>query len=212
MYHADYVAEKTTGISDIRCPEGGTCARREFELERTSVMNRWLLIGSMACLLVASTGCRMGGGGCGGGACSSGTCNESYGDCGDGGTCNGGTCNGGTCNGHGCGKGILGRMCGMCFMSNGGCNECGDKACGGGCGLGGCNGRLGCQAGPLGWQQGGLDYSSHLQPGLIGHHAPAALNNRPFTPGPPSTQVAYPYYTHKGPRDFLLDNPPTIGR
>jgi hypothetical protein len=25
-------------------------------------------------------------------------------------------------------------------------------------------------------------------------------------------QVAYPYYTTRGPRDFLVDNPPTIGR
>jgi hypothetical protein len=31
-------------------------------------------------------------------------------------------------------------------------------------------------------------------------------------PGPPTAQVAYPYYTIRGPRDFLLDNPPSIGR
>lgn len=30
--------------------------------------------------------------------------------------------------------------------------------------------------------------------------------------GPPTAQVAYPYYTIRGPRDFLLNNPPTIGR
>ena len=30
-------------------------------------------------------------------------------------------------------------------------------------------------------------------------------------PGPPSAQVAYPYYTTRGPRDFLMANPPTIG-
>jgi hypothetical protein len=30
--------------------------------------------------------------------------------------------------------------------------------------------------------------------------------------GPPSAAVAYPYYTTRGPRDFLLDNPPSIGR
>jgi hypothetical protein len=84
---------------------------------------------------------------------------------------------------------------------------CGNAACRGECG-----GRTGCRAGHLGWQQGGLDYSSHLNPGLLGHTAPAALNNRPFTPGPPSAQVGYPYYSHRGPRDFLLDNPPSIGR
>lgn len=29
--------------------------------------------------------------------------------------------------------------------------------------------------------------------------------------GPPSAQVAYPYYTTRGPRDFLINNPPSIG-
>ena len=29
--------------------------------------------------------------------------------------------------------------------------------------------------------------------------------------GPPSPTVAYPYYTTRTPRDFLTDNPPTIG-
>ena len=32
-----------------------------------------------------------------------------------------------------------------------------------------------------------------------------------FNPGPPHGQVAYPYYTTRGPRDFLRDNPPNIG-
>jgi hypothetical protein len=35
--------------------------------------------------------------------------------------------------------------------------------------------------------------------------------NYNFTPGPPVAQTAYPYYTLRGPRDFLLDNPPSIG-
>ena len=30
--------------------------------------------------------------------------------------------------------------------------------------------------------------------------------------GSPGAAVAYPYYTTRGPRDFLLDNPPSIGR
>jgi hypothetical protein len=29
--------------------------------------------------------------------------------------------------------------------------------------------------------------------------------------GPPTAAVAYPYYTVRGPRDFLLNNPPSIG-
>ncbi|MEM7361869.1 MAG: hypothetical protein AAF335_02550, partial [Bacteroidota bacterium] len=72
--------------------------------------------------------------------------------------------------------------------------------------------RPGCIPGRIGWQQGGHDYSAYLQPGCMGHHAGDALNNRPFTPGPPTATVGYPYYTHRGPRDFLLDNPPSIGR
>jgi hypothetical protein len=32
-----------------------------------------------------------------------------------------------------------------------------------------------------------------------------------FNPGPPVAQTAYPYYTLRGPRDFLLGNPPSIG-
>jgi hypothetical protein len=32
-----------------------------------------------------------------------------------------------------------------------------------------------------------------------------------FSPGPPVGQVAYPYYTVRGPRDFLRDKPPSIG-
>jgi len=30
--------------------------------------------------------------------------------------------------------------------------------------------------------------------------------------GPPSPTVTYPYYTTRGPRDFFLANPPSIGR
>ncbi len=35
--------------------------------------------------------------------------------------------------------------------------------------------------------------------------------NYNFQPGPPVAQTAYPYYTLRGPRDFLLANPPSIG-
>ncbi|MFK8111390.1 MAG: hypothetical protein AB8B91_04290 [Rubripirellula sp.] len=176
-------------------------------------MNRWLLIGSLAALLVGSTGCVSGTCGLGGG-CSSGTCSS--------GGCSSGSCSSGSseCASGNCGSGILGKMC----NSGGGCS---DGSCGGGggrvrgalsrvgglcglCGSGSCRG--GCSPGGLGWQQGGHDYSSHLQPGLLGHNAAANLNSRPFTPGPPTGQVGYPYYTHHGPRDFLMSNPPTIGR
>lgn len=65
-----------------------------------------------------------------------------------------------------------------------------------------CNGNLGCRPCNLGWQRGGTDYQSHL--GRNGGPAGAA--------GGQTAQVAYPYYTTRGPRDFFVDNPPTIGR
>ena len=32
-----------------------------------------------------------------------------------------------------------------------------------------------------------------------------------YQPGPPTGQVAYPYYTTRGPRDFLARNPRSVG-
>lgn len=32
-----------------------------------------------------------------------------------------------------------------------------------------------------------------------------------FTPGPPVGAITYPYYTTRGPRDFLASNPRSIG-
>ena len=32
-----------------------------------------------------------------------------------------------------------------------------------------------------------------------------------FAPGPPSAAITYPYYTVRGPRDFLAANPSSIG-
>ncbi len=32
-----------------------------------------------------------------------------------------------------------------------------------------------------------------------------------FDDGPPTGQVAYPYYTNRGPRDFLARNPQSVG-
>lgn len=168
------------------------------DARKDSAMNRCLWIGSLACLLVMSTGClhhntRGGcGGGCASGACGGGGC--STGNCGSG--CNDGSCNScSSCNS----SGVIGKIGTLCGIGNG-------------CGCGGCGGRVGCETGPLGWQQGGLRYSSHLNPGALGCQASQALQNRPFTPGPPTAQVGYPYYTVRGPRDFLVDNPPTIGR
>ncbi len=45
----------------------------------------------------------------------------------------------------------------------------------------------------------------------VNPHAGGYPEMQTFTPGPPIGQVAYPYYTVRGPRDFLQDNPPSIG-
>jgi hypothetical protein len=74
-----------------------------------------------------------------------------------------------------------------------GCNNCGNR----------CN-SCGCRPGPVGWQRGGTDYQSNLN-----HHA---YRWQGAGSGVPSAAVAYPYYTTRGPRDFLVNNPPTIGR
>lgn len=182
-------------------------------------MNRWLGLGMLAALMVGSTGCLhhnvRGGGACASGSCGTPSC--STGGCQSGG-CQSGACescdssgtvgilskvackrkSGGDCGCSSCGSGLLGRIGGLAGV------KCKD-----GCG---CGGQTGCVTGGLGWQQGGHDYSSYLQPGLMGHGAGAQLTGQSFTPGPPTGQVAYPYYSVRGPRDFLMANPPSIGR
>lgn len=70
---------------------------------------------------------------------------------------------------------------------------------GGGCQTGDCGGLIGrmtggrvggAMQGPRGWR--------HQQPEI----GPA---------GPPVGTTAYPYYTLHGPRDFLVDDPPSLG-
>lgn len=43
-------------------------------------------------------------------------------------------------------------------------------------------------------------------PGLCGKHQQQVI-----APGPAAPTYGYPYYTVRGPRDFLVDNPPSIG-
>jgi hypothetical protein len=151
-------------------------------------MQRLLLIASMAGLLFTTTGClhrnlRSG-------QCSS--CNQ----CSQGG---------------GSQKGLLGKL--------GGSHQQGRPV------------PFGCQPGPLGWQQGGTNYPTQVNTGW-GFHPQAggpqgrmagrqgAMAGRQggmggpqgAMGGPQGGTVGYPYYTTRGPRDFLLDNPPSIGR
>ena len=69
-----------------------------------------------------------------------------------------------------------------------------------------CGGALGCRPCTVGWQRGGTDYQRFLDHSRYPHHAQAAPG------GPQGATAAYPYYTVRGPRDFLVDNPPSIGR
>ncbi|BBO30504.1 hypothetical protein [Lacipirellula parvula] len=92
-----------------------------------------------------------------------------------------------------------GEACGGCEgCCNGGpCSMLAERIAGGGCGAGGCGpggcGLAGCGANGLCPHAGGYpEYPT-------------------YNPGPPTGQTAYPYYTTRGPRDFLMANPPTIG-
>jgi hypothetical protein len=79
-------------------------------------------------------------------------------------------------------------------IASGGCNDyCGGRGSGGTLRPGGCGHCSSCANGGLCPHAGGY---------------PAMTN---YNPGPPVGQTAYPYYTTRGPRDFLQNNPPTIG-
>jgi len=52
-----------------------------------------------------------------------------------------------------------------------------------------------------------LHHGGHGMNGAGGHHYRPAEEPA----GGPVGQYAYPYYTLRGPRDFLVDNPPSIG-
>jgi hypothetical protein len=89
------------------------------------------------------------------------------------------------------GKGLLGRIAGTCASAPETCAGCGDPNCPN-CGR---NGRdPGDERdGPLARQRA---ESNAYQGGQ---------------PGPLTGAVAYPYYTTRGPRDFLARNPSSIG-
>jgi hypothetical protein len=55
-------------------------------------------------------------------------------------------------------------------------------------------------------------YGSRDAPGFLDmmHAKHAQARNAPA--GPQTPTYGYPYYTSRGPRDFLVDNPPSIGR
>ena len=106
---------------------------------------------------------------------------------------------------------LLGLALTFTLLSSSGCGLMGNRKCNN------CNGALGCRPCNLGWQRGGTDYQRFLgnnggPGGHLGQHANAQPSGAGGPAGAPAAQVAYPYYTARGPRDFLMDNPPTIGR
>lgn len=121
------------------------------------------------------------------------------------------------CNGAGCGD-----ACGGYGGCQGGCQGgCYGGGCQGGLGACSCGGRGHCaccrklcailRAGCICGGQGQCPCCQHLKTmigGPIMGRTDAIYN---FNPGPPAAQTAYPYYTTRGPRDFFLDNPPSIG-
>lgn len=113
----------------------------------------------------------------------------------------------------------VGDSCGGgCGMFGAGCADCGGSGCGNcdnclqngiSClldcpGHNGCRSGYGCHngCGPHGCGPGGCNPY-----GAYG----CGDQNYNFNSGPPTGQVAYPYYTTRGPRDFLMCNPPSIG-
>jgi hypothetical protein len=98
---------------------------------------------------------------------------------------------------------LLGLTLAMGLLSSTGCNLLNQNC-------NSCNGNLGCRPCKTGWQRGGTDYQRFLgHSGSYGHAAPSGSGG---VGGGPAAQVAYPYYTTRGPRDFLAPNPPSIGR
>jgi len=115
-----------------------------------------------------------------------------------------------------CRRGFTGLMPGSCHdapencASCGDCGDCGD--CGSGCGASCCGGTCGevvCEgvACDVLHKAGNCcGTCKNCLAGLFG----GCLARKHARPGPP-TNIPYPYYTLRGPRDFLVDNPPSIG-
>ena len=120
-----------------------------------------------------------------------------------------------------------------CGCSSGCASGCAGGGCAGGCGSGSADclaGNCGCGkqkikalAGELGWRGckkcgAGKKGSGKAAQALANHrynhipYLPLGYYRQQGPPGPPTGTVAYPYYTNRAPRDFLVDNPPGIGR
>jgi hypothetical protein len=110
----------------------------------------------------------------------------------------------------------------LTIVSSSGCNIL-RRGCHG---CGPCNGPIGCRPCSVGWQRGGTDYGHHLGSksylqtgcgpirsglGALACHGDG-YGDAGQASGVQAPATGYPYYTVRGPRDFLACNPPAIGR
>ena len=102
--------------------------------------------------------------------------------------------------------GCINGSCADCPETCGSCADaCGADCCGGMA----CGGESNGLAGLLGIDRR-MGYA--CDPGAGGCGPLGCLRGRQsYTPGPPSAGVTYPYYTTRGPRDFLAASPRSIG-
>ena len=70
----------------------------------------------------------------------------------------------------------------------------------------------GLDPGGMGMCGTGCGVKGYFASGWRGGHCNQEYRKDQPPYGPPTAQVGYPYYTTRGPRDFLVDNPPSIGR
>lgn len=145
-------------------------------------------------------------------------------------------CNLQCCAGAGCGNGMCGCCTGVvddCVHNVLDCDGycgCGDACYGDGCYGGACYGSAGaCTCGNTGRCACCMKLRQMLAAGcccggtgqcaccqwaktcVAGPNFGRTDSIYNFNPGPSAAQTAYPYYTTRGPRDFFLDNPPSIG-
>jgi hypothetical protein len=112
----------------------------------------------------------------------------------------------------GCGRNCL-KKTGGCAEACGaecrpdGCGQCAGAGCEG-CGGAGCEmcGGVGCDT----CRGAGCGQPRALACGSLGCLG-AGRQADQFMPGPPSAAITYPYYSNRGPRDFLAESPPSIG-
>ena len=131
---------------------------------------------------------------------------------------------------------IFGLFCATALVASTGCGNgsglfpvhqnagCGASACGDGSGgMGGGNGMAGGAGGMAGDGSGmagaGMAGGGYGGNGACGDLAGCGHCDLPRgvggcnvgAAGPATGAVAYPYYSNRGPRDFLVNNPPSIG-